>query len=109
MATFRYIPQEASQFDAHATNVVGQLLSSCAQGGYTPEEIEVAVRVTDLSDHQVEIVHRKIRAAGLAKITLLDERSPARPGTVTESALSPAALALMDQTSAMRRDGDAQH
>ncbi|MFC4014602.1 hypothetical protein ACFOY2_45780 [Nonomuraea purpurea] len=110
MTNMGYIPQGETPFEAHVDNTVRQLLSNCARDGYEPEEIDLVVRVTDLSDWQVEIVRGKIRAAGLGRVALVDEQKPARPGTVTGSSISPGATALMDQVSAMRRDGDAaQH
>lgn len=61
------------------------------------------MRVTDLTDGQVEIVRQRAGAQGFAGLVLVDEREPPRPGTVSSAGLEPYAVAVLDQATQARR------
>jgi hypothetical protein len=80
-------PEEA--FADHVDGLLTQFEQQLRATGNAGRPVEATVRVTDLADEQVTIVRERAEAAGLARIILVDDHRPSRPGTVPSALLGP--------------------
>ncbi|MEV4252270.1 hypothetical protein AB0J52_03760 [Spirillospora sp. NPDC049652] len=89
----------------HIDQVLADFLEATAALGAAPGQVRLSSRVTDLDDADLDYLRERYAAAGLTGVLLVDERVPARPGTIRGRDLSPELSSVADQAAAVRRDG----
>ncbi|WP_194838492.1 hypothetical protein [Nocardia sp. XZ_19_369] len=92
---------------ADATDaVLAQTASDLLQKGHSLADARVHMTVTGRNDDEVEIVRERAALMGFGSIILVDDRQPARPGTVSSATLDPLAASGAAEARAARLPGN---